>query len=231
MKQRKYSHGGKVRSDSKSGYRGVQTSTRDGKHSAYITDPATKKKIVLGVFRDPKIAARAHDEAAKHFYGDDAILNFSEAQYRKGMAKQKSQWKRPKKQIPQYGEEVSCKTCGTMFHKRTPNHLYCNPKCRPSEKSGGAGRWIVMHRDKFRCCYCGSSTVDGTARSMHIDHIHPVAAGGKDTLSNVVTSCRSCNQEKSDTILSNEEEVLAIVESRNKESGLDPKTIIKINSR
>ena len=228
MKQREYTHGEKARADSKSGYRGVQShrcpTTGDERHQAYISDPATKKRITLGSFHDKKLAAKARDEAARHFYGVDAILNFPESESRGSFG---SGWKLKSTPNP----AIPCKTCGTMFAARSPTHLYCNPKCRVSAKTPKAGRWIVLNRDKFRCLYCGRASWDNPNLVMHVDHVHPVADGGKNTLSNLVTSCGSCNEVKSNTILENEEEILAIVESRNEKSGLNPKIIIKFSRR
>jgi 5-methylcytosine-specific restriction endonuclease McrA len=238
MKQRQYSHGRKVRADSKSGYRGVQRDTRSSgavRYQAYVMDPTTKKKKVLGTYHDAKLAAEVADEANVHYYGDDAILNFplqrsagigrppkTQAQFRKAL---KTQFHR---------HNAECKTCGEAFYKKSANHVYCNAKCRPSQKSNwdnksSNGRFVVLNRDKFRCIYCGKSSATDENIVMHIDHVHPVAKGGTDKLSNLVTSCSDCNLSKRDTILSNEKEMLQIVENRNTENGLNPDKLIKLN--
>ncbi len=87
----------------------------------------------------------------------------------------------------------------------------------------------MLNRDKFRCIYCGKSSATDENIVMHIDHVHPVAKGGTDKLSNLVTSCSDCNLSKRDTILSNEKEMLQIVENRNTENGLNPDKLIKLN--
>ena len=49
----------------------------------------------------------------------------------------------------------------------------------------------VFERDGQVCAYCGNE--EGP---FHIDHRHPVAKGGKDTLSNLTVACRPCNLSK-----------------------------------
>lgn len=60
-------------------------------------------------------------------------------------------------------------------------------------------RFEVFKRDGFKCRYCGSSSPEVV---LHVDHIHPVKEGGKNTLLNLVTSCESCNLGKGATLLS-----------------------------
>ena len=55
-------------------------------------------------------------------------------------------------------------------------------------------RWKVLKRDNYTCQYCGQSAPDVV---LHIDHITPVARGGRSTIDNLVTSCAKCNLGKS----------------------------------
>lgn len=57
-------------------------------------------------------------------------------------------------------------------------------------------RYDIMRRDKFRCQLCGSTAADGV--KLHVDHILPVAKGGKTTPENLRTLCDRCNLGKSD---------------------------------
>ena len=41
-----------------------------------------------------------------------------------------------------------------------------------------------------QCVYCGST------ENLTIDHVKPKALGGRDQVSNLVCSCRRCNQSK-----------------------------------
>lgn len=60
-------------------------------------------------------------------------------------------------------------------------------------------RFEVFKRDKFQCQYCGQKAPDVV---LECDHIHPVAKGGDDDITNLVTACKSCNSGKSDRELS-----------------------------
>lgn len=48
----------------------------------------------------------------------------------------------------------------------------------------------VMHRDNYRCQYCGKRS------DLTIDHVVPRSKGGKDTWENVVVACLRCNIHK-----------------------------------
>jgi 5-methylcytosine-specific restriction endonuclease McrA len=54
-------------------------------------------------------------------------------------------------------------------------------------------RWQVLERDNFTCRYCGQSAPNVV---LEADHVIPVADGGDDSMENLVTACRSCNQGK-----------------------------------
>lgn len=56
-------------------------------------------------------------------------------------------------------------------------------------------RFAVLRRDGFRCAYCGRGEPEGV--QLHIDHIVPVARGGRTELENLVTACATCNVGKS----------------------------------
>jgi 5-methylcytosine-specific restriction endonuclease McrA len=56
-------------------------------------------------------------------------------------------------------------------------------------------RAALMHRDRYRCAYCG-------ARAETIDHVVPRSRGGGHTWENCVASCARCNHRKADRLLS-----------------------------
>lgn len=62
-------------------------------------------------------------------------------------------------------------------------------------------RFEVFKRDSFTCQYCGSSSPDVV---LHVDHIKPVSKGGTNRITNLITSCLSCNLGKSATELSDD---------------------------
>jgi cytochrome c553 len=55
-------------------------------------------------------------------------------------------------------------------------------------------RFEVFKRDSFKCQYCGASAPEVL---LHIDHIKPVANGGTNDITNLITACASCNFGKS----------------------------------
>lgn len=56
-------------------------------------------------------------------------------------------------------------------------------------------RFAVYRRDHYRCVKCGRKTAD-----LEIDHIIPIAKGGKTEFNNLQTLCHSCNVKKGDTV-------------------------------
>ena len=60
-------------------------------------------------------------------------------------------------------------------------------------------RLIVKQRDNYTCRYCGKVMLDGVG--LQIDHILPIAKGGKTELDNLQVLCSVCNRKKSDKIV------------------------------
>ncbi|GIN13163.1 hypothetical protein J26TS2_30300 [Shouchella clausii] len=69
------------------------------------------------------------------------------------------------------------------------------PKRKAIKKSV---RFEVFKRDSFKCQYCGASSPDVL---LHIDHIKPVAEGGGNDITNLVTACADCNLGKGKRLL------------------------------
>ena len=61
-------------------------------------------------------------------------------------------------------------------------------------------RFEIFKRDRFQCQYCGSVPPDVV---LEIDHIKPVAQGGDNSISNLMTACFSCNRGKGKRTLAN----------------------------
>ncbi|MCL2535114.1 MAG: HNH endonuclease [Nocardiaceae bacterium] len=55
-------------------------------------------------------------------------------------------------------------------------------------------RAALMHRDRFRCGYCGE-------KAETIDHVIPRSRGGGHTWENCVACCAPCNHRKADRLL------------------------------
>ena len=63
-------------------------------------------------------------------------------------------------------------------------------------------RFEVFKRDSFTCQYCGRSAPDVV---LEVDHIQPVADGGKNDILNLITSCHDCNAGKGKRKLSDQQ--------------------------
>ncbi|MCM1334688.1 MAG: HNH endonuclease [Bacteroides sp.] len=59
-------------------------------------------------------------------------------------------------------------------------------------------RYTILKRDGFRCKLCGRTRDDGI--QLEVDHIIPVAKGGKTVPENLRTLCKACNRGKRDEI-------------------------------
>lgn len=75
-------------------------------------------------------------------------------------------------------------------------------------KLGKKIRFEVFKRDRFTCQYCGRKAPDVI---LEVDHINPVCKGGKNSMTNLVTSCRDCNRGKGKIELSDD----AVVSKQN----------------
>lgn len=71
-------------------------------------------------------------------------------------------------------------------------------------------RFEVFKRDSFTCQYCGRKPPEV---ELEVDHIRPVAKGGKNEILNLVTSCKECNRGKRDVELSDQ----SVVEKQRKQ--------------
>ena len=54
-------------------------------------------------------------------------------------------------------------------------------------------QWWKRRCAKGICYYCGRSVLP---KELTMDHIVPIARGGRSTKGNVVTSCKDCNNKK-----------------------------------
>jgi 5-methylcytosine-specific restriction endonuclease McrA len=54
-------------------------------------------------------------------------------------------------------------------------------------------RYDVLRRDRFRCVICGASPASKVGCELHVDHINPLALGGRTVLENLRTLCSDCN--------------------------------------
>lgn len=71
-------------------------------------------------------------------------------------------------------------------------------------------RFEVFKRDKFTCQYCGNSAPEVV---LHVDHIQPIAKGGDNDITNLITACADCNSGKGARELSDD----AVIQKRKKQ--------------
>lgn len=77
-------------------------------------------------------------------------------------------------------------------------HTAQEEKPQPSESESDfynvkENRIKVYERDSYKCRYCGKQL---TRFTCTLDHVTPVAAGGTNSLENLVTACLGCNSRK-----------------------------------
>ena len=59
----------------------------------------------------------------------------------------------------------------------------------------------LKEQQGHKCVYCSCLLDYETPRAVHLDHVIPLTKGGIHSINNVVWSCASCNQHKSDKII------------------------------
>lgn len=82
---------------------------------------------------------------------------------------------------------------GTFYNDRSIWDAICRVE---RGKVSNKMRFSIYKRDGYRCRMCGRT---GRFVDLEIDHIKPIAKGGKSTYSNLQTLCKRCNQLKGDT--------------------------------
>lgn len=82
------------------------------------------------------------------------------------------------------------------FSKIEEQKTFEAKKNEERSKMSDSLRYDILKRDAFKCTICGASAQEGA--KLHVDHIIPVAKGGKTTKNNLRTLCFSCNIGKRD---------------------------------
>lgn len=83
---------------------------------------------------------------------------------------------------------------GTFYNDRE----IWNSICRVERgKVSNKMRFSIYQRDGYRCSKCGISQ---RYAQLEVDHIIPIAKGGKSTYNNLQTLCHRCNIEKGDNL-------------------------------
>lgn len=86
-------------------------------------------------------------------------------------------------------------------------------------------RFEVFKRDDFACSYCGQKP---PAVVLEVDHIVPVAKGGKNGMDNLITACFDCNRGKAANTLTAVPESLVDKAARVKEAEAQLKAYRKV---
>lgn len=107
----------------------------------------------------------------------------------------------------------NCGACGEPFNAKSVNHHYCSEACKyrvwyPKKRAMRRARVVgnvdplrVFDRDGWVCQLCGLPAprrLRGTTdpKAPELDHILPLAMGGKHTYENTQCAHRSCNMAK-----------------------------------
>ena len=78
---------------------------------------------------------------------------------------------------------------------RLPSIVACDGKVHENRFNPPLENRFLFRRDKNICLYCGGQFA---LNDLSRDHVHPLSRGGIDVWTNVVTSCRRCNNRKAD---------------------------------
>ena len=78
---------------------------------------------------------------------------------------------------------------------RLPSIVACDGKVYKESFDPPLENTFLFRRDKNICLYCGG---EFHWTELSRDHVIPTSKGGSDSWTNVVTSCRRCNNRKAD---------------------------------
>jgi len=80
---------------------------------------------------------------------------------------------------------------------RLPSIVACEGKVHADSCQPPLENSFLFRRDQNLCLYCGNAFATA---NLSRDHVLPLSRGGRDSWTNVVTSCRRCNNRKADRI-------------------------------
>lgn len=111
---------------------------------------------------------------------------------------------------PSFEKEGQCPWCGSQVQNK--RRRFCSDECR--RQFDNATVWNrgrdpyslrMIYRDNFTCQDCGEfhamvnqfgMTIPIDDGNLQVHHILPVASGGGDEPSNLVTLCRNCHKKR-----------------------------------
>jgi len=147
----------------------------------------------------------------EHTYGPQKLMDNLETVWRE------VKFPPGKGQLAKYGQKITeypyVRIWGSVYHACELLAKYHDGKITKDELLMGdvsskntrqtiplKTRWAVLKRDNYKCIKCGVSPAKDHQTELEIDHIMPVAKGGKNEIDNLQTLCRNCNQGKKDRI-------------------------------
>ena len=80
---------------------------------------------------------------------------------------------------------------------KLPSIVACDGKVQKEFFDPPLENKFLFRRDQNMCLYCGGTF---GVHELSRDHVNPLSKGGKDIWTNVVTSCRRCNNRKADRV-------------------------------
>ncbi len=86
---------------------------------------------------------------------------------------------------------------GVQSVLKLPSIVACDGKVHDEFADPPLENKFLFRRDRNLCLYCGKVF---PYRELSRDHVHPISKGGLDVWTNVVTSCRRCNNRKADRL-------------------------------
>ena len=90
------------------------------------------------------------------------------------------------------------KTTTTTSNSRQSQSTKKKESIKRSRYISKSVRVAVLHRDSYKCVFCGRTSQQ---IELQIDHIMPFSKGGSNEIDNLQTLCVDCNLGKSDRIL------------------------------
>jgi len=78
---------------------------------------------------------------------------------------------------------------------KLPSIVACEGKVHLENFDPPLENKFLFRRDQNMCLYCGGVFA---THELSRDHVMPLSRGGRDSWTNVVTSCRRCNNRKAD---------------------------------
>ncbi len=86
---------------------------------------------------------------------------------------------------------------GVQSILRLPSIIACHGKVHTECFDPPLENKFLFRRDKNICLYCGEQFI---VADLSRDHVQPLSKGGRDIWTNVVTSCRRCNNRNADRV-------------------------------